>query len=180
MELMSGAEDEGLCVDCLVASDVTCSEVWAKATAFHGTPMEDGPRSVISTRSSMKENLFFWTFCSFHWNLYIKTHSFTISFVSDPLSHIHPTRKYLLSTSYGAATILSYGDRVTNKTGPCSLKMFTFWWVNWTTTHPTDRSSQQIRPGINMVKRTEEKERKSIFRKAKMQLYFCIGLVLVI
>lgn len=42
-EMVSDSGNEESCTDCLVAPDVTWSEVWAKTTAFHGMPVEEGP-----------------------------------------------------------------------------------------------------------------------------------------
>lgn len=90
-ELGSDVGNKELCVDCVLVPDVTCFVIWAKTTAFHGTPAEEGPRMVISTESSKKENLFFLTSSpSFQRNLYIKTHSLTILFIHS-FQTLHPT-----------------------------------------------------------------------------------------
>lgn len=51
IELGSDAGNEELCVDCLLAPAVTCSVVWAKITAFHGTP---GPQMRTLTATAIR------------------------------------------------------------------------------------------------------------------------------
>lgn len=110
-EMVSESGNEESCTDCFVVPDVTWSEVWAKATAFHGMPVEEGPgwlfQQAAAGRKIFSSGLPLLSIEISTEDSFIDYFNHSL-FILDSLSHIH----YLS----WASPIISCGDRVVNWT----------------------------------------------------------------